>query len=120
MLWMLFIGGCIAISTVIMSYIELLPFFRALKQLNDYTTNNPSISNRLAYPVRFLSILRLAWPTVIDIVLACACGFLGLNGGVLGCLIGLTISFAASCALKVHRHFISPRLKSNSTNWRIA
>ena len=105
MLWVLLIGGVVGISTVIMSYIELIPFLKALKQLNQ---RSESITDRLVYPVKFIGLLPLAWPTFVDLGLACACGFLGLNGGVLGCLIGLTISFAASCALKIHRHVIAP------------
>lgn len=118
LLWMLLVGGVIAIATVIMSYIELMPFLKALKQLNNYTSNLPTIRNRMMYLPRFISLLPMAWPPLMDIGLAAACGLLGLNGGVIGALIGLIISFAASVALKVHRHIIAPRMITNSQTWR--
>lgn len=117
LLIMLLIGGVIAIATVVMSYLELIPFLRALKQLNTFTGNYPTFKNHLLYSFRFLSLLKLAYPVMIDVVLAGACGLIGLSGGVLGALIGLIISFSASVALKVHRHWISPKFKTSNESW---
>ena len=120
MIVLLLIGFAIAIATIIMSYIELVPFFKAINQLNSFTTKYPTINNRMLYPVRFISLLKLALPVALDIILAAACGLIGLGGGVIGALIGLMISFIASCMLKIHRYYIAPKFKYNSETWKTA
>jgi hypothetical protein len=98
----------------------MLPFFRALKSLNVYTDKHSNIKNRMAYPFRFISILPKAAPIVLDVGVALAMGSIGMSGGVYGALIGLSIGFTASLLLKIHRHFISPRIKTNKDSWKLA
>jgi hypothetical protein len=118
MIWILAIGAIIAIINVILTYNELMPFFKALKQLNYYSTTYPTIRNRMAYPIRFISILPKAFPLVLDIIIAIMSGSIGLSGGVYGALIGLSIGFTASILVKIHRRFISPRIKTEEGSWR--
>lgn len=103
----LIIGGVIAIATVVMTYLELIPFFKDLKELNMHTN---TFKDRIAYPFRFIGLLPKLFPVLIDIGISAGCSFIGLSGGVMGALIGLFIGFAASCMVKIHRHWISPRL----------
>ncbi len=118
MIILLVIGAVLALATVVMSYIELIPFFKAMRQLNDYTEQYPSIKNKILYFPRFIVTLKYAGPVVFDTGIAVVCGLIGLSGGVIGALIGLTISFIASLMLKIHRHFIAPKLDVNKGSWR--
>ncbi|MCK9429389.1 MAG: hypothetical protein M0R17_05255 [Candidatus Omnitrophica bacterium] len=120
MLIILCIGTLIAIINVILTYNEMLPFFKALKSLNVYTDKHSNIKNRMAYPFRFISILPKGAPIVLDVGVALAMGSIGMSGGVYGALIGLSIGFTASLLLKIHRHFISPRIKTNKDSWKLA
>ena len=120
MIWILGVGAVIAIINVVLTYYELMPFFKALKQLNSYTTSNPSTINGILYLPRFITILPKTFPIILDVVIAVACGSIGLGGGVYGALIGLSIGFTASLLLKIHRHYISPRIKTNTKTWRIS
>ena len=45
----LLIGLFLALATVMMSYWELIPFFKAVKQLNAFTDANPTIRNKFLY-----------------------------------------------------------------------
>jgi len=120
MVWILLIGAVIAVINVVLTYNELIPFFVALKQLNAYTKAFPTLSNRTAYVFRFLRITPKLTPLILDGTIAIAAGALGLNGGVYGALIGLTLGFTASLLVKFHRHFIAPRLKVNTESWKVA
>ena len=119
MLIFLAIGAAIALATVIMSYMELMPWLKAVKQLNSYTQKYPTYLNKMVYPLRWLRLLKLAWPVIIDVGLSMCFGFIGLNGGVIGALIGLCISFFVSCALKIHRHWIAPKILTHEESWQM-
>jgi hypothetical protein len=112
------IGAIVAIVNVVLTYTELMPFFQAIKQLNEYTSRRGNIYNRMVYPFRFVSLLPKAAPLVLDAAIAMICGTVGLSGGVYGALIGLTLGFTASMLVKFHRHFIAPKMKVQSDNWR--
>jgi hypothetical protein len=119
--WILLIGAIVAIINVVLTYTELIPFFKAFKQLNSYTSNNPSFKNRMAYPFRFITILPKLMPLVLDGTIAAISGGIGLGGGVYGALIGLTLGFTASLMVKVHKHFIEPKIKTEVNHgWKIA
>ncbi len=118
MFWILIIGASVAIVNVVLTYTELMPFFQAIKQLNEYTSKHGSIYNRCVYPFRFISILPKAAPLLLDATIAVICGSIGLSGGVYGALIGITIGFSASMLVKFHRHFIAPKMKVLNDNWR--
>lgn len=111
------IGALIAIINVVLTYQELIPFFTAMKQLNIYTTNGKWI-DRFLYPFRFITLIPKCVPLAIDATIAIVCGSIGLGGGVFGALIGITIGFTASLLVKVHRRYISPKIKVNTNTWR--
>ena len=119
LLIILAVGAVIAIASVVMSYLELIPFFKAVQQLNRYTKSNPTFKNHFLYAFRFASLLRLALPVVVDIGISALCAAMGLAGGVVGCMIALIISFAVSCAIKIHRHWIAPKLAVSSETWQV-
>lgn len=119
MMWILAIGSIIAIVNVVLTYNELIPWFTAIKQLGDYSKKYPTFKNQFLYPFRFISLLPKAMPVALDVLIALIAGSLGLNGGVYGALIGLTIGFTASLLVKFHRHFIAPKLKVNTENWKV-
>lgn len=114
------IGALIAIINVVLTYQELIPFFKALKQLNEFTTKNPSVLNRAAYLPRFITLIPKLIPLAIDATIALVCGGIGLGGGVFGALIGITIGFTASLLVKVHRRYISPKIKCDNSTWKFA
>lgn len=118
MMWILAIGALVAIINVVLTYTELMPFFKALKQLNSYTTTYGRFGDRILYPFRFVTILPKLLPLVLDISVALVCGCIGLSGGVYGALIGLTLGFTASLMVKFHRHFIAPKIKTDTTTWK--
>jgi hypothetical protein len=116
---LLMIGLILALGTVLMSYWELIPWFKAVKHLNTFTDANPTFTNQFLYMFRFISTLKYAWPVIIDLIVAFACGFIGLAGGVIGALIALMMAFSVSAIFKIHRHWISPKFKNkNKTTWK--
>jgi hypothetical protein len=123
MIVFLIIGGALGILTIILSFIELLPFFKAVSQLNRYT-NCHGIGAKLVYPIRLISLLPKAAPVLLDIGIAFLCGSIGLSGGVTGALIGLIISATASLLVKFFRHVILPGLNRTRAedlrDWRLA
>jgi hypothetical protein len=118
MVWILVIGAVIAIVNVVLTYTELIPFFKSVKQLNQYTARR-GIGARLVYPIRFISLMPKLTPLVLDATIAIIAGSIGLGGGVYGALIGLTLGFTASLMVKIHRHFISPKIQTEGGGWRV-
>jgi hypothetical protein len=110
MMMFLGIGAVIVVLTVIMSYLELIPFLKAIHTIPSVTTGD-----RLLYPIRFITVLPLAWPALCDVGVAFICGSIGLNGGVMGALIGLMFSFTVSVAIKIHRHFVARKWNVETT-----
>jgi hypothetical protein len=114
------VGACIAILNVVLTYVELIPFFQSISKLNSYTRMKPGVATWFKYPFRFISILPKAAPLALDGTIALVAGGIGLNGGVFGALIAITIGFTASLLVKVHRHWIAPRLacKEPAYSWK--
>jgi hypothetical protein len=118
MVWIMIIGISISLINVVLTYNELIPFFAAIKQLNHFTTARPSFSNHFFYAFRFIAILPKAAPLLLDLAIGIIAGSIGLSGGVYGALIGLSIGFTASLLVKIHRHFVDPKIKVSSETWK--
>lgn len=114
------IGAVIAITNVILTYNELIPFFTSIKQLNAYTKTYQSFSNHFMYMFRFISLLPKAAPLALDIIIGTVAGMIGLSGGVYGALISLTLGFTASLIVKIHRRFVDPKIKIQRGTWKVA
>jgi hypothetical protein len=112
------IGSILAIINVVLTYNELLPFFKAVKQLNDYTNNN-GVKDKLLYPFRFVTLIPKLFPLALDATIAIVCGMIGMGGGVFGALIGITMGFTASLLVKFNRKFVMSRIKTNQGTWRV-
>jgi len=101
---LLCIGAGVAIINLMLTYVELLPFITAVGQLNGYTKSHSNPVNWVLYPIRFTQILPKAFCLAIDVGIAVVCGGIGLNSGVFGALIGLSLGFTASLLVKAHRY----------------
>ena len=112
------IGAVIAITNVILTYNELIPLFKSIKQLNAYTKTHPTFGNHFMYMFRFISLLPKASPLLLDVTIGVIAGSIGLSGGVYGALIGLTLGFTASLIVKIHRHFVDPKIKVHGNSWK--
>jgi len=101
---LLCIGALVAIVNLMLTYVELLPFIKAVSQLNKFTKSKSNPYDWFLYPFRFCSILPKAFCLAIDVGIAVVCGSIGLNSGVFGALIGLSLGFTASLLVKAHRY----------------
>ena len=92
MLWILIVGVSMAVLSAIFWMIEVTPFVNAIKKL-DYP-NNP-ISG-ITYTLKMMSLLPKLLPFIIDICatiwLSGAFGFSGMIGGIIGLSISNVIS----------------------------
>ena len=126
---LLLIGCLMGIVSVILSFIELMPFFNSCARLNSYTKGRmhagllAGIFASFAWPFRFISLLPKAAPLLLDIVIVVAMGGIGLTGGPTAATISLTISSAASLLVKFYRHVLAPIARKKyvayAEDWRL-
>lgn len=123
---MLLLVGCtMGIISIILSFIELMPWFKAVGKLNRFTAaQKGAVKGTVAYmlyPFRFISLLPMASPLLLDSIVVLVAGGMGLSGGPTAATIALTISAAASLLVKIYRHLIAPRNKREKNDlatWR--
>jgi hypothetical protein len=90
--------GVILLSIVI-NIVQVQPGLKALAELNETTY---SFSDKMLYPFRFICIMpKLLGPILLDIIVVGIGGSVGLGGGVIGFIIGMSASCLLSMAIKL-------------------
>lgn len=120
---LLILGVLMGFLTVILSFIELVPFFNAVSQLNSYSKSRGPIA-WIWYPFRLITLLPMCSPILLDVSVAMICGGIGLSGGPTAATIALVISASASLLVKFYRHILGPMFKKKHeldiNDWRLA
>lgn len=95
---MLFGIGVILLS-IIINIFQVQPGLKALANLNASTY---SWGDRMLYPFRFVCISpKLFGPILLDVVIVGIGGMVGLGGGVIGFILGMSASCLLSMAIKL-------------------
>jgi hypothetical protein len=98
---MLFGIGVILLSIVI-NIFQVQPGLKALAELNACCY---SWGDRMLYPFRFIRLLpKLVGPIMLDVVIVGIGGMVGLGGGVIGFILGMSASCLLSMAIKLNMH----------------
>lgn len=105
--------GVILLSLTINIW-QLQPGIRAVAELNEGTRHG-NWTDLMLYPFRFICILpKLLGPIVLDILVVGIGGTVGLGGGVVGFILGISASCMLSIAIKisiaVNKHSAKRRL----------
>lgn len=99
MFYILLVGIAMAIASAVFWCLEFLPFVKAVKSLKKPSeSKNPlkTLTESIQYVVGFISALITLWPLALDILctvwLSGAFGFSGMIGGIIGLSISNVIS----------------------------
>ena len=98
MFWILVVGITMAVASAVFWVLEFKPFVDAVKDLNRPSSRNPikCVAECAKYITEFIGALFLLWRLVLDILctvwLAGAFGFSGMIGGIIGVSISNVIS----------------------------
>jgi hypothetical protein len=110
---MLFGIGVILLSIVI-NILQVQPGLKALAQLNASTYG---WGDRMLYPFRFICIApKLFGPILLDIIIVGIGGTVGLGGGVMGFILGMSASCLLSMAIKLSM-WINKRAQQKEVNY---
>ena len=93
-------GLCIIAIWVVINIWQMMPFFKALKELN---RGCYGFWDRIVYPFKFIGILpKLIKPLLPDAIIVGCGGVIGFGGGLLGGI----ISMAATCMISLAFKFV--------------
>jgi hypothetical protein len=101
-LWLLGLVCVIVLAQVILTWVELKPYFKAKQEIRIlYRTRH---IGAWRYCFRNISILPKIWPACIDGLVVVLAGWVGLSGSLIGAAATMLAGFATSCLIKYNRY----------------